>query len=258
MTGAAGLAVAGGFTAWLVSSTAGERAADDPFGAGGLEQSMWPQEWPATEEFPYRGSPAADWAEGRDGIRLPLARAVGGLSEAQVADSLRQVKRLLMAANLERVPASEVVAMLDPASPALTALAQNPTALVTRFDPAELSQDRHRVKVQGRITFEAAPSGKGVLIRTDHTFVHPVTSARPGAYEIARDLPEWTRVLTKRQLVLTAGPGAAYPRLQSYRVQLGNAKCSARDGYVHTYFREEGREAGVARDTFNCPVVTSR
>lgn len=53
---------------------------------------------------------------------------------------------------LERTPASEVVAMLECSSPALATLTRNPTALVTRFDPAELSQNRYRVKIQGRIS----------------------------------------------------------------------------------------------------------
>ncbi|MCB5165850.1 hypothetical protein LG634_13520 [Streptomyces bambusae] len=255
LAGAAGLAVLGGFAAWLVGATSGERAADDPFGAAALEQSMWPQEWPATEDFPYRGSAAAGWAEGENAVELPPARALGGMSEAQVEQALLQTKEILVAANFERVPYGEVFARFDPGSPALAALAGNPVGLVTRFDRTELVQHPYRQKARGRITYAAAPSGKGLVIKTDHTFVHPVASARDGAYEVAPGIAEWARVLTKRRLVIAVRPDSPLPVLQSYAVRLGNVRCEAADGLVHTYFRLEARAAGVARDTFNCPEI---
>lgn len=50
---------------------------------------------------PFAGTPAADWPEGSDGIRLLPAAAVGDHAAAQVAQAMAQVKQLLVAAHLD-------------------------------------------------------------------------------------------------------------------------------------------------------------
>ncbi len=51
---------------------------------------------------PYESTPAADWADGADGIAPPPARAVNGFSAEQVATATEQVRDVLVASRLDR------------------------------------------------------------------------------------------------------------------------------------------------------------
>jgi hypothetical protein len=50
---------------------------------------------------PFAGSPAADFAEGANGIRLPAVEPVGDFSAEQVAETLAAVKEALIATRLD-------------------------------------------------------------------------------------------------------------------------------------------------------------
>jgi hypothetical protein len=50
---------------------------------------------------PYASTPAADFAEGADGIQLPEAQAVGDFTADQVADTLQRVEEALIATRLD-------------------------------------------------------------------------------------------------------------------------------------------------------------
>ncbi|MFL6126193.1 hypothetical protein [Actinophytocola sp.] len=51
---------------------------------------------------PFNGTPAADWADGAAGIVLPAPEAVGEYSAAQVAETMRLVRDVLVASRLDR------------------------------------------------------------------------------------------------------------------------------------------------------------
>jgi hypothetical protein len=51
---------------------------------------------------PFDSTPAADWADGADGIATPPARAVNGFSPEQVKTATEQVRDVLVASRLDR------------------------------------------------------------------------------------------------------------------------------------------------------------
>lgn len=51
---------------------------------------------------PFRGTPAADWADGAKGITLPAPKAVGEYSATEVAQVMRLVRDVLVASRLDR------------------------------------------------------------------------------------------------------------------------------------------------------------
>ncbi|MFB8210966.1 hypothetical protein [Streptomyces sp. NPDC056010] len=140
---------------------------------------------------PFRGSPAERWASGADAIELPKAKAVGGMSKADVALALRLTKEFLVGTNLD--PAvlrggqpTAAMALLDPKDPdTLPELRRalrdpderhDPLDLVSRFDPDEVAPVGDVVRVRGRITFGAGKQGE-VRVHADYTFVYPLVRA---------------------------------------------------------------------------------
>lgn len=102
------------------------------FGGGGQEtaplaaESERPRTAPGAEPElrptltePFRGSPAARWADGAAGITVPAARATGWMDKAQVARALAQSKEFLVAAGLDShvlrgERPSKAIAVLNP------------------------------------------------------------------------------------------------------------------------------------------------
>lgn len=234
----------------------------DRFGAGGgtgyADTAVSPagpagRDRPALEE-PFRGSPAVDWADGAAGIVVPRAKAVGGMSEDQVAHALNSTKKLLVAANLD--PATlrgerpgAALELLDPLQADGRAMLEkaltdpgadrNPLWVFSRFDPSEVRPAGTVVKVRGRLTYEKGDRDGEVLVHADYTFVHPVVKADPGATEVAR-------TVVRRQMTLAlydpakirATPG----KLNVVRMNesAGNDDCSrGDDGFLHPQFMSD-------------------
>jgi hypothetical protein len=202
-----------------------------------------------TLKEPFRGSPALRWADGADGIVVPEAKAVGGMSKKQVAYALESVKDFLVAANLD--PATlrgqhpkDALGMLDPLQKdgrghLEKALAHpdekdDPTLVFSRFDPADVRLVGTVVKTRGRMTFKT-DGDKGVLVSTDYSFVYPVVKAEPGATEVARTivrramtfaLYDPAKVITTRgKLVVT-----------QWAADAGNDACGERKGFFRPQF----------------------
>ncbi|MEU0087848.1 hypothetical protein [Streptomyces sp. NPDC006274] len=198
---------------------------------------------------PFRGSPAARWADGADGIVMPEAKAVGGMSRKQVAHALESVKSFLVAANLDPATLSgehpkAALGMLDPLQKdgrghLEQALAEpdeqdDPTLVFSRFDPDHVRLVGDVVKTRGRMTFRA-DGDKGVLVSIDHSFVYPVAKAEPGATEVTRTivrramtfaLYDPAKVITTRgKLVVT-----------QWAADVGNDACGEREGFFRPQF----------------------
>ncbi len=139
------------------------------FGGGGQEtaplaaESERPRTAPGAEPElrptltePFRGSPAARWADGAAGITVPAARATGWMDKAQVARALAQSKEFLVAAGLDShvlrgERPSKAIAVLNPRQQdvqrylraALSAKAPTPETdpllLFSRFRPDQAS-----------------------------------------------------------------------------------------------------------------------
>lgn len=202
-----------------------------------------------TSKEPFRGSPAAQWADGADGIEVPEATAVGGMSKEQVADALEKTRQFLIASNLDPAtlrgerPAA-ALAILDPRQPEVPARLEqslkNPTeentpaTLFTRFDPAEVKPVGDVVKVRGSMHAEPGDRGE-LLVVADYTFVHPLTKGDATVQ----------RTIVRRQLTLALLDPARWEttrgRLQArkYFAEWSNVECTAADGYLHPQFPQD-------------------
>jgi hypothetical protein len=66
-------------------------------------QAVAPRSTPMLDvEHPYASTPAADWADGADGIATPPATAVNGFTAEAVATATEQVRDVLVASRLDR------------------------------------------------------------------------------------------------------------------------------------------------------------
>lgn len=239
--GALALALLGGLAVWSPPGAATR------FAAGG----------PPSATQPFRGSPAASWADGAAGIELPEARAVRGMSESQVADALRRVKEFLVATNLgpsvfrgeNPPPALYMIESWD----GLRAGYQDwlnrpsderdPLTLFTRFDPDEARPVGGTVKTRGKMTFEAGDEPGIVRIRAEYAFVYAMADAMPGRDRVAR-------VVMRRDMIFEVYdpeewdtlPGTLSPVQHRYFVS--NIDCGAFDGVVHPWF-----QGGAADDS---------
>ncbi|WBO64430.1 hypothetical protein [Streptomyces camelliae] len=213
---------------------------------GGVGQAGLP-----TLKDPFRGSPALRWAEGADAIEVPQAKAVGGMSQEDVALALRRTKEFLVGTNLD--PAvlrggqpDAALALLDPRQPhTLSDLRRSlrtpdrdhdPLHLVTRFDPSEVALAGDVVKVRGHMTFSAGAAGE-VRVHADYTFVYPLVRAggKGGGDVVARTIirRDLTMVLLDpSKWIATEGKLG----IRSSDSEFYNSECGVYDGYYHPVF----------------------
>ncbi|MFI6286895.1 hypothetical protein ACIBCM_19460 [Streptomyces sp. NPDC051018] len=267
--GAAGILVAVGLA---VVSIRPELLTGRPVGGSGSDQAKNPAPLapetarptgaPAAEAFPdrptldepFRGSPAAAWADGAAGIQLPAAAATGGMSKAQVAHALRSTRELLIEANLdpgtlrgERPTAA--LKLLDPLQKdthgmlerALRAPSEkeDPLWMFSRFDPEQVRLAGDVVKTRGRMTYGKADRPGGVFVHIDFTFVYPVVKAEPGADDVARTIVrrQQTFALYDAARTITT-PGRLV--LFKHFMNIGNTDCAKDgDGYLRPVFAED-------------------
>ncbi|OIJ96454.1 hypothetical protein BIV25_17970 [Streptomyces sp. MUSC 14] len=208
-----------------------------------------------TRKDPFLGSPAQRWADGADAIEVPPAKAVGWLSQADMAVALRRVKEFLVGANLD--PAvlrggrpTSVLALLDPQqkhpdelsdlrrSLRTPDLRYDPLQLVTRFAPAQVALAGDVVKARGHMTFSAGAAGE-VRVHADYTFVYPLVRAggKDGGADAAvartiirRDLT--IDLLDPRTWIATGGKLT----VRSSESEFYNTECDVHDGYFHPVF----------------------
>lgn len=249
----------GRVTGWI---TGGSDADATPLAGESVRPTAPPPgesaERPTLDE-PFRGSPAAHWADGTAGIDVPPARATGWMTRTQVAESLNRSRDFLAASSLNRAvlrgerPA-KAIALINPHQPkeatfldrALTAPSEkyNPLVLFSRFDPSKAKLVGDVVKTRGRITY--AEGDKGALkVTTDVTYVYPVASL---------DDERVTRVVVRREVVMNwpdpskiiTEPGTF--SVVSNRVDTTNAGCETYNGYLTPTFTAD-------RDSSDGPVV---
>ncbi|WP_424852654.1 hypothetical protein [Streptomyces sp. SAI-170] len=224
-------------------------------GAPLAAESERPREAPGAEPDlrptlaePFRGSPAARWADGAAGITVPPARATGWMDAAQVERALRRSRDFLVAAGLDsRVLRGErptkAIALLNPhqkdvqdylraALSSTPPTAENdPLLLFSRFRPGQAQLVGDVVKTRGRLTYREGKRG-AVEVMADVTFVYPVAPAG----DSGRDT-EVIRTIVRREVVMSwddpaevvTEPGTL--SLVSYALDMTNGGCSAPTGY---------------------------
>ncbi|MFF9495053.1 hypothetical protein [Streptomyces flaveolus] len=202
-----------------------------------------------THADPFRGSPALRWEEGADAIRLPEAKAVGGMSKAEVQLALERTKEFLVASNLD--PAvlrgerpDKAIAVLEPLDSAMLSRIErsltgptrddDPVTLFSRFDPARVRVLGDVVKVRGHMTFAAGETGQ-VDVHADYTFVYPLVQA---------DVDEGPveRTIVRRDITMSMADPRHWqstrgkPAIKKYEVATYNNECGVYDGYLHPVF----------------------
>ncbi|WP_328964910.1 hypothetical protein [Streptomyces virginiae] len=220
-----------------------------------------------TMHEPFRGSPAADWANGAEGITLPEAGAVGWMSAAQVEQALARSRDFLVTSGLDRgvlrgERPEKAIALINPhqkdVQDLLKTAFQTPTEqndpllLFSRFQPSRTQLVGDVVKTQGRLTYREGERG-ALQVTADVTFVYPVTRADAGGDD------EIVRTIVRRELVLswddpdkvTTEPGTF--SIVSYKYDMTNGGCGAPTGYLTPPFGKERRadEAGKEIDPYD-------
>ncbi|MEU1119209.1 MULTISPECIES: hypothetical protein [unclassified Streptomyces] len=224
---------------------------DTPLAAESARPSGAPDDGPArrpTRAEPFRGSPAARWADGAAGITVPRAEATGWMDAAQVERALRRSRDFLVAAELDpRVLRGErptkAIALLNPHQKGVQAYLRralssarptpetDPLLLFSRFRPEQARLVGDVVKTRGRLTYREGELG-AVEVTADVTFVYPVTPAADGGRS-----DEVVRTIARRTVVMSwddpsriaTEPGTM--SLVSYKLDMTNGGCSAPTGY---------------------------
>lgn len=252
LVAAAALLAVAFFPQQLVSWFGGDGGQD---GAPLAAESGRPREVPGSEPAlrptvaePFRGSPAARWADGAAGITVPAAKATGWMDAAQVERALRQSRDFLVAAGLDShvlrgERPTKAIALLNPHQKDVqeylrTALSsKTPTArtdpllLFSRFRPQQAHLVGDVVKTRGRLTYREGKRG-AVEVTADVTFVYPVTAAGDSGGDA-----EVVRTIARREVVMSwddpakviTEPGTM--SLVSYALDMTNGGCSAPTGY---------------------------
>ncbi|MEU9358656.1 hypothetical protein AB0D35_11190 [Streptomyces sp. NPDC048301] len=207
-----------------------------------------------TVDEPFLGSPALSWADGAEGIEIPEAKAVGGMSKAEVEQALKKTRKLLVAANLD--PATlrgekpqEALDLLDPLQEGELARLErsiadpsekrDPLMMFSRFDPHETRVVGDVVKTSGWMTFEAGRGGS-VEVHADYTFVYPLVRAG-GGDEVARTIVRrklTTALYDPERFIATRGKLSVVSAEQ----YVGNTSCESEDGFLHPSFPSDSSD----------------
>ncbi|MEV4941578.1 hypothetical protein [Streptomyces zaomyceticus] len=218
----------------------------------------------ATLDEPFKGSPAARWANGSAGITVPEARATGWMSRTQVEQALRKTRDFLAASNLDPAvlrgerPAT-AIALINPhqrdVKDYLAAAFRTPTEdndpllLFSRFEPSQVRPVGDVVKTRGRMTFREG--GRGALeVTTDVTYVYPVVRAEAGSDEVVRTIVRREVVVNwddPSKIITERGTFS----LVSYKADTTNGGCDRLTGY----FAPEFGADRAATDTTGGPAV---
>lgn len=207
---------------------------------------------PPTPDEPFRGSPAAQWDNGKAGISLPSARATGWMSKEQVAQALDRSRDFLAASSLDRgvlrgERPKKAIALLNPhqqdvqdyLATAFSAPSRknDPLLLFSRLATKKVRLVGDVIKTRGRITYREGKRG-AVEVTTDVTYVYPVVRAAAGSEEVAR-------TIVRREIVMSwddpakvvVEPGTF--SLVSYKTDTSNSGCGASTGYLTPEFSAE-------------------
>jgi len=219
----------------------------------GSRAGVSPRQPAFTTADPFAGTPAENFANGASGIVPPAAKRVGIYSAAQVKNSYLTVRRMLIAANLNRTVlaggsptafSALLIATqraqfwrdLNKSGRDKTGHARSSRDYVTSFSPNTTVLVGSTIKVHGFMA--ATPAHEGptpvLRIRADYLFVYPVQRAAG---------PPSTRLRIVQRMILTVDfaawddPGGALEPFISRLVALpAGVQCGVEDGFLHPGF----------------------
>ncbi|MFB7592238.1 hypothetical protein [Streptomyces sp. NPDC056169] len=245
----------GGFVGW-----SGD---EGPTGETLAQESQRPEGAPADEparratlDDPFRGSPAARWANGTAGITIPAAKATGWLTKAEVQQALARTRDFLAASSLDPSVLrggrpEKAISLMNPhqqdvrtfVSTALRTPSDDddPRLLFSRFDPAQARLVGDAVRTRGRITYGEGKLG-ALEVTADVTFVYASAPAG-GGDEVVRTIVRRETVVSwddPRKVTTEEGTFT----LLSYKTHMTNGGCGKATGYFRPEFGGGGSEAG--------------
>ncbi|GAA0266917.1 hypothetical protein GCM10010302_00880 [Streptomyces polychromogenes] len=220
-----------------------------------------------TMKEPFRGSPAADWANGAAGITVPEARAVGWMGAAEVERALVGSRDFLVASSLDRAVLrgerpEKAIALINPHQKDVQDLLESsfrtpsekndPLLLFSRFQPSRTQLVGDVVKTRGRLTYQEGERG-ALQVTADVTFVYPVTRANADGDD------EIVRTIVRRELVMSwDNPAKVITKpgtfsVISYKYEATNGGCDASKGYLDPPFGTDRRtdDAGEKVDPYD-------
>lgn len=212
---------------------------------------------------PFKGTPAAHWANGTNGIVAPTAKPVGGYSAKQVAAAYATTRELLIAANLDTQtllggrPAAfarlltarqraEFLAGLNKTGVNKGGYPLSTRKWVASFAPGSTELIGDVIKVHGTMTARTvSESGTVVLaVEVNYLFAYAV--------EPPHDPADWMRVVDHEYGSIDFARwddpnGALEPWDHAIIGNAGN-QCGTSDGYIHPDYPSYGsvdvRQAG--------------
>ena len=231
------------------------------------QESQRPESAPAPEPTdratladPFRGSPAARWANGTAGIAVPAAKATGWMTKAEVQRALARTRDFLAASNLDPTVLrggrpEKAIALMNPHQEDVTTFVStalrtpgkdnDPLLLFSRFDPAQARLVGDVVRTRGRITYREGQRG-ALEVTADVTYVYPTGPAGGG--------DEVVRTIVRRETVVSWDDPAKVTTqegtftLLSYKTDMTNGGCGNVTGYFRPEFGGGGSGAGTDGD----------
>lgn len=214
---------------------------------------------------PFAGSPAQSYAEGVAGFVMPKARAVGGLSEKQVAAGLKRTRALLAAAFLDRATIaggrpSAFMKLLHPDERSIFAKRLDrkggerdgdTRGWVTSLAPgsAELATDVIKVASKATLAPFKEPGHAGAKVTTRFVVVYGVR--RPG------DAGSTMRLVVhgRATMLIYRARGDLVVWATDWSRGAAPSRCGAPDRFVHPVFPEarqgEPRPTGAPLDPYD-------
>jgi hypothetical protein len=197
---------------------------------------------------PFSGTPADHWADGAAGITIPVARAHGPYTAAQVRSAYETTRALLIAGNLDwptlrggapkafeklliKSELKEFLAGLHSTKVDKSGGNENSRAWITTFAPGSTKFVTTVVKVHGTMKASVVTESGGPVLRitVDYLFVYAVQS--PG------DPAGWMRVVQQQSGTVDFArwdaQGSSFEPWYNMAGSPSGVQCSAHDGYIH-------------------------
>ncbi|MDP9861662.1 MULTISPECIES: hypothetical protein [Streptosporangium] len=231
----------------LTGQAPGVAGARDP---GAAPEETAPAAVEPAQISPFYGSPAEKYADGVEGLVMPPARAMGGLSAKEVSAALKRTVKLLKASNLDRGVLAggrptELIGLLDPEQRKRFVKeldrpgkdGSNSRWWVTSLAPgtAELAVETVKVDGDARLSAFRRDGRPGIRVKVNHLFVYAVR--RPGR-------PDSTMRLVKHSMgTLEAWKDGGRLRFWLTRWNSGMvspARCDIDDGFVRPLYPDSG------------------
>ncbi|MFF1712899.1 hypothetical protein [Streptomyces sp. NPDC058268] len=254
---------------------------DDPDSPAAAAETARPTEPPPSEaaqrptkDEPFRGSPAAGWANGAAGITVPKAGAVGWMSEAEVERALDRSRDFLVASSLDRrvlrgERPEKAIALINPHQEDVQSILKtafrspseknDPLLLFSRFRPSRTHLVGDIVKTRGLLTYREGKRG-ALQVTADVTYVYPVTRADADGDD------EIVRTIVRRELVMSwDDPGKVITEPGTFSIvsntfDMTNGGCGAPTGYLTPPFGTDRRAdaTGTEMDPYDRSVPVGR